>query len=172
MSCDRKEIECRSGQQCSSTQFMMHLAEDASPQFKLNSVEPEAWILFCLFCAFPNFRASHHDFFLFGVKWYIKSYFLLFLWLSLFTKALQTNKIWISWTAHPIWRFIPMTFSSKHAYHQHWRSPCNADTPGLSLQHMSWLLPDDPIFPQLCSDLMLYIANNNAGYMLYALYEL
>ena len=29
---------------------------------------------------------------------------------------------------------FPMKFSSKHAYDQHWRSPCNSDTPGSSLQ--------------------------------------
>ena len=34
------------------------------------------------------------------------------------------------------------------------------------------LLPNDPIFPQLRSDLMLYMAHNSTGYAPYPLYEL
>ena len=59
-----------------STQVMMPLAKDASSQFKSNRVEVR--ILFCLFRAFPKdcaTQCSHCDFFLFGVKWYIKDFF-------------------------------------------------------------------------------------------------
>ena len=66
----------------------------------------EAWILFCPFRAFPKFRTSCRDFFLFGVKWYINSSFLAFISLSLYIKALRTNKLWISLRAHPMRRFF------------------------------------------------------------------
>ena len=54
-------------------QVMMPIAKDARSQFKQNRVE--ARICFCPFCAFPKFRASHRDFFLSGVKWYINQTF-------------------------------------------------------------------------------------------------
>ena len=34
------------------------------------------------------------------------------------------------------------------------------------------LMPNDPTIPQLCSDLMLYMAHNSTGYAPYPLYEL
>ena len=42
-------------------------------QFKQNLMEPR--ICFCLFRAFPKFRPSHRDFFLFSFKWYINQTF-------------------------------------------------------------------------------------------------
>ena len=49
--------------------------------------------------------ASHREFF-FSFQWYIKSNFLRFFWLSMYSKALQTKKIWISWRASPIQMFF------------------------------------------------------------------
>ena len=69
------------------------------------------------------------------------------------------------------WRLV----SDEHYFQ--WNSAAstymtNIDAAGLSLDAVNRLLPEDPIFPQLCSDLMLYMAHNTAGYALYALYEL
>ena len=64
--------------------------------------------LFFPFRSFPKLLTSHRDFFkiLFGVKWYIKSNFLQFFWLSLYNKALRTKKIWIFWRARPTRMFF------------------------------------------------------------------
>ena len=71
MCCDRKEIECKMW--TGNTQFTMPSEKDTRSQSKPNQVEVR--ILFCPFPAFSKFRASHRDFFLFCIKWYIKSSF-------------------------------------------------------------------------------------------------
>ena len=52
------------------------------------------------FRTFPKIRTSLCNFFQFSVKWCKKSCSPRFYWLSLYTKALWTNKLWISYPTY------------------------------------------------------------------------